>query len=35
MIRAVRAIVHDRASVEDAVAIFEGTRGKPLRPVAR
>ena len=35
MIRAVRAIVHDRASVEDAFAIFEGTRGKPLRPVAR
>jgi putative autoinducer-2 (AI-2) aldolase len=35
MIRAVRAIVHDRASVEDAFAVFEGTRGKPLRPVAR
>ena len=35
MIRAVRAVVHDRASVEDAFGIFEGTRGKPLRPVAR
>ena len=35
MIRAVRAVVHDGVSVEEAFGIFEGTRGKPLRPVAR
>jgi len=35
MIRAVRAIVHDRASVEDAAGVLEGDRGAHLRPVAR
>ncbi len=35
MIRAVRAIVHDKASVEEAVGLFEGARGAQLRPVAR
>ena len=35
MIRAVRAIVHDKASVEDAAGVLEGNRGAHLRPVAR
>jgi len=35
MIRAVRAIVHDQASVEDAAGVLEGNRGAHLRPVAR
>jgi putative autoinducer-2 (AI-2) aldolase len=35
MIRAVRAIVHDKASVEDAAGVLEDNRGAHLRPVAR
>jgi putative autoinducer-2 (AI-2) aldolase len=32
MIRAVRAVVHDKASVEDAYGVFEGARGKDRVP---
>ena len=35
MIRAVRAIVHDQASAEDAFGVFEGGRAAQLRPVER
>jgi putative autoinducer-2 (AI-2) aldolase len=35
MIRAVRALVHDRASVEEAFGVFEGDRAAQLRPVER
>jgi putative autoinducer-2 (AI-2) aldolase len=36
MIRAVRAVVHDKASVAEAFGVFEGSRGgTQLRPVAR
>jgi len=36
MIRAVRAVVHDRASVDEAFGVFQGSReGAQLRPVAR
>jgi putative autoinducer-2 (AI-2) aldolase len=35
MIQAVRALVHDRASVEEAFGVFEGDRTAQLRPVER
>jgi len=35
MIRAVRAIVHEKASVEEAFGVFEGNRGVRVRPAAR
>jgi putative autoinducer-2 (AI-2) aldolase len=35
MIQAVRAVVHDRASVEEAFGVFEGDRAAQLRPVER
>jgi putative autoinducer-2 (AI-2) aldolase len=35
MIRAVRAVVHEKASVEEALGVLEGTRGKARVPVAR
>jgi putative autoinducer-2 (AI-2) aldolase len=35
MIRAVRAVVHDKASVDESFGLFEGSRGARLRPVAR
>ena len=35
MIQAVRALVHDRASVEGAFGVFEGDRAAQLRPVER
>ena len=35
MIRAVRAIVHDQASAEDALGVFEGGARPELRPVER
>jgi putative autoinducer-2 (AI-2) aldolase len=35
MIQAVRAIVHEKASVEQAYGVFEGSRGGQLRTVGR
>ena len=35
MIKAVRAVVHDKASVEEALGVFEGSRGAQRVPVAR
>ena len=35
MIQAVRAVVHDRASAEEAFGVFEGDRAEQLRPAPR